>query len=1144
MNKLLPLIFLLGISNLFSQQVDSVQINGSYYYVYPYPNAVKPYHALRNILEPSKPEESVYIQPHDDFYHLPAAAKKLIRKNSSLFFNDEFSFENDIVPPLEPLPDGKYVQYYGGYFEFDRRNRLVVDSQKIAGFFNLKNNVLDGNACWFDLAGDTVKSGQFVNGLKEGKWTLITMGNYEDQRYSNTKRFDNYFYTERYNKWNISSYLQIKSHHSTSVCYFRNGLKNGAFEKWSEGKLFSKGSFRDGKASDEWFEYERQTNGFGTVDSTVTLKSHYIFPEQRIVSHKKYIRSFIQVYDYYKVDDPISINFDRFWDIAFEDEEQENEKRKAGKNNYYYDNENFYAIAESLGIVNKYSFYEEFYPNGQLKFRLKYENGDIALEDTVFWSTGDPADIITYHPDTKQYERTTLDTRGPIEINVYDSTGTFLEQTFNLYKNKIVMIGGLPASGNNGNRYEYSAMLDLQKPGDQILYKHWHDTSSVLFERKFIADSRIITENEYSILGTKMRTSTYEFDANYNPTVGKETKYLKALSLVSTLKKQSYVPAKDSVSTTYVAPGFFQKQADGILFLHDKPFTGNVDIHISTLWKKFKAKPGKIAIYFPKYDVSDRKFYKAAKRKSGRDFRLHLLQNRHVGNIHFSNILFPFTHQMSQAVTSDYQRNNNYIALLDKDAVRFEGKMLNGKPEGTWRSYDNRNRVIVECTFANGSLEGSRKFYETARPANKYEKSEEIRYLFPGRKTHFLSETAEYKNGKLSGKATNYNWQGEITSELNYKDGMLSGPAFHDKDDFGRIYWNFENDTINGVTKLIIDDTVLRNEINVKNGLFHGEAHFFYDNASSLTMNFENGKRVGDLVRLDEKGIQRHFIHFEDGIPTEEKFWQDGQFTYEFSFINDSIRPAKPDIFSAEMSGHKRNGELAGGYVDVVLKREIDYRTRVYFPNGKIMREGVIRSENQSGLWDFYNYEGEKMYVVNYFDSLVKLNDSIEFKTFGILSALDTSGNVISKSLIIEKNEKYDCLHSDYYQIRQFYTFWQANDTLKRINGFVKNRYDNGVLQSEGMMQNGLPTGVWKFYDPMGKLNEVGEYMLGKRNGRWLKGDLEKIKYLGDICLNPNLPNLEEEIRMREKMLDILIVYYQMGKTRNSEAYGLDLNKR
>jgi antitoxin component YwqK of YwqJK toxin-antitoxin module len=180
---------------------------------------------------------------------------------------------------------------------------------------------------------------------------------------------------------------------------------------------------------------------------------------------------------------------------------------------------------------------------------------------------------------------------------------------------------------------------------------------------------------------------------------------------------------------------------------------------------------------------------------------------------------------------------------------------------------------------------------------------------------------------------------------------------------------------------------------------------------------------------------------------------------------------------------------------------------------------------------------------VAYFDTVLVLNDSIQFKAKGFLTDYNSKGEKISESYIIEKFEKYDCSHTDHYEIRQLMTVWQGKDSIDRMNRYIRNHYDNGVLQNEGMMKDGLPTGLWKFYDPFGKLNLVGTYLKGKRDGRWLGGDLSKTKYLGDICLNPNLPDIEEEIKYREKLLDIVITNYKLGKAVSQEFYDVNLNE-
>jgi len=48
---------------------------------------------------------------------------------------------------------------------------------------------------------------------------------------------------------------------------------------------------------------------------------------------------------------------------------------------------------------------------------------------------------------------------------------------------------------------------------------------------------------------------------------------------------------------------------------------------------------------------------------------------------------------------------------------------------------------------------------------------------------------------------------------------------------------------------------------------------------------------------------------------------------------------------------------------------------------------------------------------------------------------------------------------------------------------------------------------------------------------------------LGDICLNPNLPDLEDEMRYRENLLDIKITNYSLGKALNTQYYDINMNQ-
>jgi antitoxin component YwqK of YwqJK toxin-antitoxin module len=293
-------------------------------------------------------------------------------------------------------------------------------------------------------------------------------------------------------------------------------------------------------------------------------------------------------------------------------------------------------------------------------------------------------------------------------------------------------------------------------------------------------------------------------------------------------------------------------------------------------------------------------------------------------------------------------------------------------------------------------------------------------------------------------------------------------------------------------------------------------------------------------------------VKFLYSFPVEEKIWEENELSVRYDFDwRDSIYFQPSDITSSQsLDRILAQLGIGGDYYDrpyygrpsLVEKTGIDYHITKFYPNDTIAREGSVSIGKKVGCWKYYSYEGEFLYEVDYFDTIISLSDSIQFKAKGLLTDYNAKGEKISESFIIEKFEKYDCSHTDHYEIRQLYTTWQGADSVNRMNGYVKNYYDNGVLQNEGQMKDGLPTGVWKFYDPYGKLNQVGTYVMGKRDGRWLGGDLSKTKYLGDICLNPNLPDLEEEIKYREKLLDIVITNYKLGKALNKEFYDVNLN--
>jgi hypothetical protein len=91
-----------------------------------------------------------------------------------------------------------------------------------------------------------------------------------------------------------------------------------------------------------------------------------------------------------------------------------------------------------------------------------------------------------------------------------------------------------------------------------------------------------------------------------------------------------------------------------------------------------------------------------------------------------------------------------------------------------------------------------------------------------------------------------------------------------------------------------------------------------------------------------------------------------------------------------------------------------------------------------------------------------------------------------------------------------------------------------GVLQSEGGLVNGIPEGVWKFYDREGGLTSVGKYVNGKREGRWLSGDLTGLGFIGDFCLATDDYVLSKETL--QKNVNLIITFYDRGEASKSKV--------
>ncbi len=1126
-----------------------------------------------------------------------------VRANDAKFFENQFNLFQTLTPSIDKIQDGKYVQLYNEILKLDEKGNLSTDKNQIAGFFEIKNNLLEGFSYCINPNGDTLEKGYYEKGKRIGTWTFYSI-------------FD----------FNVNNMMTTneKPIFDKVICQYTDGLINGPYLEYKNDKLIFKGNYTNSEASGEWFCYEDGFYYKGKEEiNAYYLREHFTYAKldekNPKISHKPIIRSNpfqnFQIYDTVNFKNGInevSLNFNKLFKFYKKTEEDlelpeekiysydgldyENEYSNIANINLEYNDQAFLKnkyyskgkLIDSIGVEFLFDgIYEEFYPNGQKKFNYEIKNGEIVKEDTLFWSNGKAANIIEYSAEANEYYSTIFNNKGElIEKSIFDSLGDFKSKPIDkLAPQEIIIDGFLTKYYKEADIYEYDKYDTLKKLNKEKLtfFKSWYSNKMPCVEMVLDPTIREVKIKINAINQAPKMEINYAFGEDYNFFSAKSVLKFKNIS-TEVISNGSYEGniSKDSLPSSKIYDLFqgYEITDDYQVLLEGKPYSGTFELNYDAKKPSFSFKENSLKLnltglkYQKKLTKEIQSFLKTGNSKQ------ELLSFIDVGQSYENNFkeLFPV---LNDLYVVDYNEGIMFDESgmpMSKDRAKTKtivGKFQDGKPTGLWKCLDQFGKILTEINYLNGEKQGEAKFYNYVYPIEKNQMDyygDEGMYSdyggmsdvsdFPETKTYYLERISNYNKGIPNGEEIIFDWNGNKTFSGTYKDGFLDGKVLEQN----KLITNesiYEDGVLDGIakTKLTLPgkDTIVLYELNFQNHMLQGESKSFHANGNLAKHGFFlNGEPIQDYEAFDSLGTIYHYVKFLYSYPVEEKIWEENELSVRYLFDwKDSIYFRPEDLVNIPSTydllyqyGLMTDESFEQPYYgrpSIIDKNGIKYQITKYYPDQKIARDGFIKNGKKIDCWMYYDYAGHKIYEIDYFDTILKINDSIKFKSKGIRTDFDTLGNFLHSSYVIEKIENYDCSHTDHYEIRQFMTISESgkinvSTEKSRSNGYVKNYYDDGTLQSEGQMLNNLPTGVWKYYTPNGQLNQVGEYVQGKRNGRWLKGDLSKTNYLGDICMNPNLPDLEKRIAYQENLLDIEIRYFKLGKIQTSEYYDINMN--
>ena len=380
--------------------------------------------------------------------------------------------------------------------------------------------------------------------------------------------------------------------------------------------------------------------------------------------------------------------------------------------------------------------------------------------------------------------------------------------------------------------------------------------------------------------------------------------------------------------------------------------------------------------------------------------------------------------------SKNIETDNGYnVFYYPNGQISSEGNMVNGAPDGVWKSY-----------YVDGTL-----------------KSIGVR-----------------KHAALDSVWVFYNEQGLIREKINYLDGKKNGYFYYFD------YFKNKNDSLVG---FIASQELYLN--NLKNGL---SEYYYADGTIKESINYRNGKKHGIAREYDENGILTVVIEYFDGKEIDRDNINQYRDSLRFGvwkefYPNGKIKKEE-NYLKGELHGlvktYDLSGELLQAYryemgvlkdTSVSIESEINIVENFYnIRNDK----GELIKKSSGGF-----VEGLPVGVHRTYDSLGRVNSSRSY---------DSEGNLIAEGIVNEEGDKLGAWRY-YYSDGKIKSKGDYRAD-KRIGKWIY-YYENGNIEQEGIFKRGVPDGLWKWYFESGKLKREEFYRMGYEEGESFEYDEE-----------------------------------------------------
>jgi len=1050
------------------------------------------------------------------------------------------------IPPSEKnLPDGKYILYFDDFFSIDHWTKWQQNPQRIAAVFSLKNNLPEGTYRLSSYEGEMLADGRFENGLRTGAWSINKKWdvsiNYKEGWCFNRKYRASYYirkdsmsfhYANDLLSGECSSYYSSygKAYEKSWLGYYENGIPNG---QWEYETMFSGSNFKGIIRAVQEADYRTYAKNWAEL-STPASDSIYTFP--------KFAGSY---------------NYRDLWNLK---------KAKCIENTGMQSipmaqGNPLTQFIQSQELIGKEIAYLPFDDRCEL-----WSDNAKSVRIARFYRNKTQKVIVgsRYFNNGTLFDTCGFDEQGQLIYRQFDGTGklyrtSFLDEKGNFVKTVFttpkqqLSIDGYAVKESYSKGYYWEG--DTVVASRRVFKLEWNEQRQLTFENvydqvqeQFV--ERSFDENTGALLSTKLIPYTQEalVALDSGLTMDKNWHFSKTYNL----RRRYFKIDSFKKEIVWGELTFVEENNQGLsrvaLLVNGLPFTGEVEVNIrQSKIDSYQLKHDKLVI-----NIHDRSTYR-------RRFQLNF--SRRVKS-RLNSITYV---GLSQCLPIFFQlklnEKDNYSESKEgkSDWAYSKGSLQNGIPTGDWTFIDTKKTVKAELTYSGESSTGW-LFQTNHQSADDKEETEEYKtdplkeHYVPSCKKDvwYVYQKTPIANRHEEGTSITYNHKGDTLAMARYKNGKLHGDQLYlYSDDYSDQVRKFLIGTFNdgkptgkevlvekryntavGGGKLKIDTLAVVNYIDGKR---EGNARYKI-NYYTYSISFANDLPDSELIKKNSKKETTQRFTFNNGYVDQMQHFKENTLSYEYNIPDaDSLTLDLYDLYTIDKISKKKDFlDLESIYfIDKIIKPEEVPKESIFtkfYPNGTIARSGNLINEKKVGRWVYASDDQSVRYSIDYADSIyVQNNDT--FSIIGVQTSLNIDGKAMTQ-LLLEETDFYKCTSDEYYSIREYII-----PSGQMGNGITSFYYDNGVTMSRGQLMNGLPDGLWQFYNQQGGLTRMGVYQNGKKIGRWLEGDLTTKAYLGDICLDESNPDLDVIISQLERGKKITVTIYRNGKSVSKQTY-------